>query len=87
MQQVEVLIGLGLHDEACKALINATSTLCPHSHTLWLLRLKYECGELVREKAPECEKKKDDTTVISENFVRFQQLCSEAIDKVSVEVT
>ena len=86
-------MGLGLHDEACKALVNATCTLHPHSHTLWLLRLKCESGEWEREKAKVCEEggeeKREDSTVKSEtfNFVRFQQLCSEAIDKVSIEVT
>ena len=35
-----MLTGLGLHEEASKSLATGTDTLHPHSHSLWLLRIK-----------------------------------------------
>lgn len=79
-----MLSGLGLGGEARKALVTGTHTY-PHSHSLWLLRLKCEVGsgDVKREGGEENLEGNERSDPIS----RLEQLCSEAIDKVPQEVS
>ena len=71
-----MLSGLGLSEEAHRALVTGTQSH-PHSPSLWLQRLKCEVGEGGGERDGE----RGDVSL-----TRLKQLCSEAIEKIPQEV-
>lgn len=83
-----MLSGLGLSNEARKALVTGTCTY-PQSHSLWLLRLKCEAGDggdgrgEGGEENVEGKEGSDPAQLLS----KLEPLCSEAIDKVPKEVS
>ena len=76
--QVQVVRGMGLPEEAHRALVEGTLTH-PHSHSLWLLRLKSE-RERGREAGRGGEKEEAPPTE------KLVQLCSNAVETIPAEV-
>ena len=81
-----MLSSLGLSSEAHKALVAGTH-MHSHSHTLWLLRLKWEVGGGdVGSEEGEGEGGRKEGEDTSQSLTELLELCSEAVDNVPKEV-